>query len=185
MQRNGYFPPEFKQVFQAIKSKCTNQKRQFEIFREHKKHMGRDIQKVKTMIAECCTQSGTQNNRLNSEILPKINEMMEKLSKITQLQDENSQLKLDNLSLQSNIKMMNLEMTDAENRKISATSFKTISSFTSKATNDSALTESNITGENNPYSTSRVNYSQIKMNKGSFRSASPYTSIQGSYTYRC
>lgn len=38
--------------------------------------------------------------------------MMDKLSKITQLQDENSQLKLDNLSLESNLKMMNLELAD-------------------------------------------------------------------------
>ena len=82
------------------------------------------------------------------------------------------------------MKIMNLEMNEIETRRNTSTSFKTISSFTSKATNDSPLNESNLVGENSPFNY-KYSASQLKMNKGSFRSTGPYSNLQGSFTYRC
>lgn len=77
-------------------------------------------------------------------------------------------------------------MNEIDTRKSPSASFKTLSSYTSKATQDSALNETNLSGENNPSSLyNKFGYSQLKMNKGSFRSVGPSNTLQGSFTYRC
>ena len=51
IHRSGYFPQDFKQIFNRLKNNCMSHQKEFKIFKDHQKMVDKAILEIKSSLS--------------------------------------------------------------------------------------------------------------------------------------
>ena len=116
----GYFPEQFKGLFENIKRSCITKDEELKALKRKQSELQGSLRSIVELLSKG-KMKHDQSISSMKVVNQKLGKTFEYVDRIYALEEENNKLRAENLQLESDLKIANLDLLDSENRRKSVT----------------------------------------------------------------